>query len=170
MTKKKNGDGSADSENTVGYKKPPKKNQFKKGVSGNPKGRPKGSKNIFTIIEQAFDEKVTVNLDGEKPVKIDKRTLSMKQFANKAAKGDMRAIEKVLSIYKDRQDYYDDYQSLLKEELEDFCHNYAAPEMVKKIMPMILPLITELRRVSEKYDDPEIEKVLYGFYFGKDPD
>lgn len=25
----------------VGYKRPPKKNQFKKGQSGNPKGRPK---------------------------------------------------------------------------------------------------------------------------------
>jgi hypothetical protein len=33
----------------VGYRKPPKHKQFKLGQSGNPRGRPKGSKNESTI-------------------------------------------------------------------------------------------------------------------------
>lgn len=38
----------------IGYKKPPKKSQFKKGKSGNPKGRPKGSKNKPQYMDKKF--------------------------------------------------------------------------------------------------------------------
>jgi len=36
-------DKKSNKDKKVGYKKPPKKTQFKKGKSGNPKGRPKKS-------------------------------------------------------------------------------------------------------------------------------
>ena len=41
----------------VGYKKPPIENQFKEGKSGNPKGRPLGSKNFSTILKPVFTNK-----------------------------------------------------------------------------------------------------------------
>ena len=44
----------------VGNCKPPKHSQFQKGKSGNAKGRPKGSKNLKTLIREEFLKPVTV--------------------------------------------------------------------------------------------------------------
>ena len=48
----------------VGYKKPPKKTRFKPGRSGNPKGRPKGCKNMRTIVKDILDRNVTIRENG----------------------------------------------------------------------------------------------------------
>ena len=42
----------------IGYGKPPKHIQFKKGQSGNPKGRPKKPKNLAALILKTFGDKV----------------------------------------------------------------------------------------------------------------
>jgi hypothetical protein len=78
-------------ESEVGYRKPPKRTQFKKGQSGNPKGRPKGSKNLFTLVERALDAKVPVVKDGKK-ARISKREAAATQLVNKAAGGDIKAF------------------------------------------------------------------------------
>ena len=44
----------------VGFGKPPKATQFKKGQSGNKKGRPKKSRNIKTVVREKLDETMTV--------------------------------------------------------------------------------------------------------------
>jgi hypothetical protein len=75
----------------VGYRKPPRHSQFKKGTSGNPKGRRKGSINFATHIENALNEKVIVNENGRRK-KISKKEAAAKQFANKAASGDPKSI------------------------------------------------------------------------------
>lgn len=50
--------------NNVGYGKPPKNCQFTKGKSGNPKGRPKGSKNLASIVLRESRQRVRVNGPG----------------------------------------------------------------------------------------------------------
>jgi hypothetical protein len=48
----------------VGYRRPPPSGQFKKGTSGNPKGRPKGAKNFLTLLEQELAQTVVINEGG----------------------------------------------------------------------------------------------------------
>ena len=75
----------------VGYGRPPKHRQFKPGISGNPKGKPRGPRNLGAALEAFLSEKVTVTEQGEKR-KIAKRDVIAKQLVNKAASGDLAAI------------------------------------------------------------------------------
>lgn len=81
----------------VGYKKPPKHTQFKKGQSGNPKGRVKGSRNTSTIFEEESQKKVAVTENG-KTRNLTKRELVMINIINKAIKGDDKAQIKFLKL------------------------------------------------------------------------
>jgi len=50
---------SSESE-TVGYKQPPRKTQFKPGKSGNPRGRPKRKVNMSESLNRVLDDKIVV--------------------------------------------------------------------------------------------------------------
>jgi hypothetical protein len=50
----------------VGYKKPPKETQFLPGKSGNPAGRPKGRRNFASLMDEAMDERITINEGGRR--------------------------------------------------------------------------------------------------------
>jgi Family of unknown function (DUF5681) len=86
----------------VGHGKPPIHARFPKGHSGNPKGRPKGTKNLSTIVNRAIDERVTVKENGRQR-KITKREAMFTQLANKAASGDHRSIQLLLNYLQQDQ-------------------------------------------------------------------
>src|SRR5580700_2307294 len=48
----------------VGYGKPPRPTRFKRGQSGNPRGRSSGAKNLKTLLSDALNERVTVSKNG----------------------------------------------------------------------------------------------------------
>jgi len=86
---------SPGADNTVGHGRPPKHTRFSKGRSGNPKGRPKGSKNLSTVIMDAARDKVTANIGG-KQRQISKLQATAMQLATKAAGGDQGSIARFL--------------------------------------------------------------------------
>ena len=47
-----NNDQIAATKPLTGYKHPPTKNRFQKGRSGNPRGRPKESRNLVTVLSE----------------------------------------------------------------------------------------------------------------------
>jgi hypothetical protein len=88
-----------DGDFAVGYRKPPRGSRFTKGKSGNPKGRPVGSKNLRDLFEDALNEQVTVNENGRRRM-ISKREAISAQLVNKAASGDARSIKLVVDLLR----------------------------------------------------------------------
>jgi hypothetical protein len=82
---------------TVGYAKPPVHSRFKKGKSGNPNGRPKGSLNLTTAINRALREKITVVEHGRRKT-ITKLDAAVIQMVNRAVQGDSRAMTQMLGL------------------------------------------------------------------------
>jgi hypothetical protein len=84
----------------VGYGRPPRHTRFEPGRSGNPRGRPGGSKNLSSLLSEALNEPVIVVENGRRR-KITKRRAIIKQLVNRSAKGDWRGTKILLDIIQD---------------------------------------------------------------------
>lgn len=99
---KKKGDGEDGYE--VGYKKPPKHTRWKKGESGNGRGRPKKRVKLSdfeTAFEGALNTVINVSENGTVR-QIKKLNALATQTVNKALKGNHQATNLVLSIFARR--------------------------------------------------------------------
>jgi Family of unknown function (DUF5681) len=81
----------------VGYGRPPTHSRFKPGQSGNPKGRPKGSRSPKDILEKVLTAPITVVEDGVKRT-ITKSEAIYKALVAYGLKGDIRAILTVVKL------------------------------------------------------------------------
>jgi Family of unknown function (DUF5681) len=78
------------SSSPVGYGKPPQHSQFKKGVSGNSKGRPKGRLNLGTVLQTELDRPITIR-EGDRSRKLSKGGAFFVRTINSALNNDPKA-------------------------------------------------------------------------------
>lgn len=83
----------------IGYRRPPESGRFKKGKSGNPKGRPKGSTNFLTILEQELSQSIVVNENGKKKT-ITRMQAMVKRIVAGALQGDLKALMALFEILR----------------------------------------------------------------------
>lgn len=82
-----------------GYGRPPMETRFAKGRSGNPRGRPKGSKSFSTILTSALNEKITINQNGRSQ-RVSKFEVIARQLVNKSAGADWAAVRLLMGAYQ----------------------------------------------------------------------
>lgn len=112
----------------VGYGKPPTHSQWRKGQSGNPKGKPKGARGLKGDLDRVLRKVLTIEGRGTK-LKGTTQSLALEMLARRAASGDVRSIkamiELVLTIFGsgdrggDRERLSESDQKLLDEWVAD---------------------------------------------------
>jgi alkylhydroperoxidase/carboxymuconolactone decarboxylase family protein YurZ len=83
----------------VGYGKPPKGTRFQPGQSGNRRGRPAGSRNWGEVLEEEMRTPIDVS-DGGRRRKLPKGQVALRQVANKAATGDLKALSLAVELLR----------------------------------------------------------------------
>jgi hypothetical protein len=81
----------------IGYKKPPTQSQFQAGQSGNPKGRPKGLKNLATDLQEELEQKILIT-EANKSHTVTKQRAMIKTLFAKALKGETRAANVLIGL------------------------------------------------------------------------
>jgi len=78
----------------VGYRRPPVHSRFRKGQSGNPRGRRARDKTMPEALRKALRGKVVVTENGERK-KVSRIEVAARQLANKAVAGDLNAMRMI---------------------------------------------------------------------------
>jgi len=110
----------------IGYGKPPKHTQFKKGQSGNPLGRPKKKRAVPDLIEKVLSEEVMVS--GKKR---SKRELFVIALVNDAIKGNATARRLLLS-YLGEEEILEEFSPELDDQIALLKFNNKIENQLKK--------------------------------------
>lgn len=117
----------------VGYGRPPKHTRFKKGESGNPSGKRKGTRSRVNELERFLNETITVNEAGRRR-QMRPMEIVRKKLFQLAAQGDLQAIKVMLELEK----LVDAHQVVEQKKAVDFA------EMSKKFEKIFGPSIGEV--------------------------
>jgi hypothetical protein len=80
-----------------GYKRPPERTRFKSGQSGNPQGRPKGTRNLKTDLTALMKKRVAIREDGELR-RVSRQEALLLSLFEKAVRGDVKASAQIITM------------------------------------------------------------------------
>ena len=126
----------------IGYRKPPKGSQFKPGQTGNPRGRPKGARNLKTEIREVMKSQVTVTQNGQQK-RITTRKAMVLRLIEKALSGSIPATRVLLDLIRD----YDE------NEVDTVAQSLSADDA------SILEMFAEKIRKQDRTRDPTSEEI-----------
>jgi hypothetical protein len=81
----------------TGYKRPPKAHKFKPGQSGNPSGRPKGTRNLSTDLAAISSRRISIRENG-KERRISRQEAMLLSLYAKALHGDVKAATSIVNM------------------------------------------------------------------------
>jgi hypothetical protein len=90
----------------VGYGKPPKANQFRKGRTGNPRGKRQGEENTISAFKRIVSRRVKIN-DGEKVRTVTLAEAVILKNLNAAVQKDPFAMSNVFRLAEDAGEFVD---------------------------------------------------------------
>lgn len=82
----------------VGYGRPPKHTRFRKGQSGNPKGRPKGTRNRKSIVREIMERRVTVRENGKSRT-VTVADAAIEKLIAKSLNGTVNDLVKTIQLF-----------------------------------------------------------------------
>jgi len=129
--------------NDVGYGKPPQNFRFKKGRSGNPRGRPKGALNMATVLARTLREKVIIEENGKRKA-VTKLQAAIAQLVSKATSGDGHAIRYLCQLVISAEE-----RSVVAEPTTQLS------ETDQKVMDNILKRFQQSLKEKNNETDPE---------------
>jgi hypothetical protein len=89
--------GSRSADYAVGYGRPPAATQFASGKSGNPRGRPKGSRTVGAILQDILRQKIAVTENG-KTRRLAALEVMLRRLVNDAMRSDAKAMKLLLAL------------------------------------------------------------------------
>ncbi len=133
----------------VGYRNPPRTTRFKPGRSGNPRGRPKGAKNLKTIIERELNRKVVIRDDRGRRSVSKSEAVAM-QLVKKALEGNDKAIQILLKLTNE-------FEAILKAAAEAEVATLSPEAMDEEDQAVLDEFTQRLRDEAFDLDLPELE-------------
>jgi Family of unknown function (DUF5681) len=88
---------SSDRSYAVGYGRPPLHSRFKPGQSGNPKGRPRQSRNLRTIVKKVCEQAMEIR-EGGRLRRMPTMEVLVRTLVSRGLKGDPKAVASLMVL------------------------------------------------------------------------
>jgi hypothetical protein len=97
---------NSDEPSDVGYGRPPKATRYRKGRSGNPRGRPPGDENLLAVFKRMASKRIKIR-EGEKSRTITMAEAIILQNYNAALKRDQIAMANIIRLAEESGELID---------------------------------------------------------------